>query len=98
MSEPTPSSSVMIEARNVVKSFGSKMVLNQMNLQILKGETLVIIGRSGCGKSVFLKHVIGLMKPDDGEVLVDDINVSALPTKSLNQLRLRFGMLFQGAA
>ena len=58
----------------------------------------MIIGRSGCGKSVFLKHVIGILKPDHGEILVDDVNVSALSTKQLSHLRLRFGMLFQSAA
>ena len=88
----------MIEARKLVKAFNGRLVLNQLNLSVNKGETLVIIGRSGCGKSVFIKHLIGLMKPDSGEILIDGVNVSALSSKQLNQLRMRFGMLFQGSA
>ncbi len=88
----------MIEAHKVVKSFNSHVVLNELTLNIRKGETLVIIGRSGCGKSVFLKHVIGIMKPDKGEVVVDGLNVAGLSSKQLNRLRMRFGMLFQNSA
>src|SRR3989338_6944753 len=88
----------MIEARKLVKAFNGRLVLNQLNLSVNKGETLVIIGRSGCGKSVFIKHLIGLMKPDSGEILIDGKTVSALSFKQLNQLRMRFGMLFQGSA
>ncbi len=91
-------SNLMIEAKNVVKAFNGRTVLNSLSLEVRKGETLVIIGRSGCGKSVFLKHTIGLIQPDSGEILVDGVNVSNLPFKELNQLRMRFGMLFQGAA
>jgi phospholipid/cholesterol/gamma-HCH transport system ATP-binding protein len=88
----------MIEARKVVKSFNGRVVLNQLSLSIHKGETIVIIGRSGCGKSVFLKHLIGILRPDDGEVVVEGVNVSSLSAKQLNLLRMRFGMLFQGSA
>lgn len=88
----------MIEAKKVTKSFRGRTVLNQLELCVNKGETLVIIGRSGCGKSVLLKHLIGIVRPDQGEILIDGVNVAALSTKSLSQLRLRFGMLFQGAA
>ncbi|MBI4353249.1 MAG: ABC transporter ATP-binding protein [Candidatus Omnitrophica bacterium] len=88
----------MIEAKGVVKSFNGRMVLNHLELRVMRGETLVIIGRSGCGKSVLIKHFIGLLKPDEGEVLVEGTNVSQLSTKQLNQLRMRFGMLFQGSA
>jgi phospholipid/cholesterol/gamma-HCH transport system ATP-binding protein len=88
----------MIEARKVVKSFNGHMVPNQLSLSVMKGETLVIIGRSGCGKSVFLKHLIGILKPDAGEVLVEGTHVAALSSKQLNQLRMRFGMVFQGSA
>ena len=59
---------------------------------------MVIIGRSGCGKSVLLKHIIGLMKPDSGQVLIDGVDLTKLRGKTLNQIRLKFGMLFQGAA
>ncbi len=88
----------MIEAKKVNKSFKGRMVLNQLDLNVAKGETLVIIGRSGCGKSVFLKHIIGIMKPDEGEILVDGVNVVQLSAKEINQFRLKFGMVFQGAA
>ncbi len=88
----------MIEAKKVCKSFNGKLVLNQMDLSVQRGETLVIIGRSGCGKSVFLKHALGLMRPDSGEIHVEGVNVSALSTKQINHLRMRFGMVFQGAA
>lgn len=88
----------MIEARGVTKSFNGRTVLDRMDLTVEKGETLVIIGRSGCGKSVFLKHTIGLLHPDKGEVLVDGQSVAGLSTKQVNQLRLRFGMLFQASA
>ncbi len=88
----------MIEAVNVTKSFNSQMVLNHLDLTIEKGETLVIIGRSGCGKSVFLKHLIGILKPDQGHLLVDGLNVAGLSSKQMAQLRMRFGMLFQAAA
>ncbi len=88
----------MIEVKKVTKSFNGRMVLNELNLEVAKGETLVIIGRSGCGKSVLLKHMIGLIKPDSGEILVDGIHVTDLSSKDLNSLRLRFGMVFQSSA
>jgi len=88
----------MIEIINVYKSFGDNQVLKGASLSIEKGETMVIIGRSGCGKSVLLKHIIGLLKPDSGRVIVDGHNVSKSEDKELNELRLGFGMLFQGAA
>lgn len=88
----------MIEIINLCKSFGDHKVLNNLNLSIKTGETTVIIGRSGCGKSVLLKHIIGLLKPDYGQVLVDGKDVARMDEKELSALRLNFGMLFQGAA
>lgn len=88
----------MIEISNLYKSFGSNNVLNGVNLNINKGETLVIIGRSGCGKSVLIKHIVGLLKPDSGFVKVEDQIVNELNEKKLYQLRKKFGFLFQGAA
>ncbi|MBI4432851.1 MAG: ABC transporter ATP-binding protein [Candidatus Omnitrophica bacterium] len=88
----------MIEAIQVTKTFNGRRVLNRLSLRISKGETLVIIGRSGCGKSVFLKHMIGLMRPDEGQIVVDGVNVAGLSIKEINRLRMRFGMLFQAAA
>ncbi len=88
----------MIEIRDLYKSFGRKEVLRGVNLIINKGESMVVIGGSGSGKSVLLKHIIGLMKPDRGSVFIDDLDVTKLGEKELYKLRRRFGMLFQGAA
>jgi phospholipid/cholesterol/gamma-HCH transport system ATP-binding protein len=88
----------MIEIINLTKSFNGHPVLQEANLTIRDGETMVIIGRSGGGKTVLLKHMIGLMSPDAGQVFVDGQEVSRLGGQDLVQLRLKFGMLFQGAA
>lgn len=88
----------MIEIKNLKKSFGSKEVLRGVNLNIKNGITLVIIGRSGCGKSVLLKHIIGLLKPDEGEVLIEGKNISTMSEKEIYEVRKDFGFLFQGAA
>ena len=88
----------MIEIVNLHKSFNGKKVLSGVNLNINKGETLVIIGQSGCGKSVLIKLIVGLLKPDDGYVLVEGKKVNELSEKALYELRRNFGFLFQGAA
>ncbi|MFA6079137.1 MAG: ABC transporter ATP-binding protein [Candidatus Omnitrophota bacterium] len=88
----------MIEIINLCKSFGGHKVLDNLNLNLTKGDTTVIIGRSGCGKSVLLKHIIGLLKPDSGHILIDGKDVTRMNEKELYDLRLQFGMLFQGAA
>ncbi|MCJ7507778.1 MAG: ABC transporter ATP-binding protein [candidate division Zixibacteria bacterium] len=88
----------MIEINDLYKGFHGKPVLEGVDLAIQKGETVVIIGRSGCGKSVLLKHIIGLLKPDKGQLLIDGEDITTYPKDRLNQLRQRFGMLFQGAA
>lgn len=88
----------MIEIINLSKSFGNSKVLDNLNLIINKGETIVIIGRSGCGKSVLLKHIIGLLRPDFGQVIIEGKDISKIDEKELDRLRLNFGMLFQGAA
>lgn len=88
----------MIEIINLCKSFDGHKVLDNLNLKINTGETTVIIGRSGCGKSVLLKHIIGLMKPDSGQVLINGKDVSNMEGAELNRFRMNFGMLFQGAA
>lgn len=88
----------MIEIKNLKKRFGSKEVLQGVNLNISKGITLVIIGRSGCGKSVLLKHIIGLLKPDEGEVLIEGKDISNMKEKEVYEIRKKFGFLFQGAA
>ncbi len=88
----------MIEIINLCKSFDGHKVLDNLNLNLNTGETTVIIGRSGCGKSVLLKHIIGLLKPDSGHILIDGKDVTRMNEEELNDLRLKFGMLFQGAA
>jgi phospholipid/cholesterol/gamma-HCH transport system ATP-binding protein len=88
----------MIEVRNLQKSFGAQRVLDQVNLRINKGESVVIIGRSGGGKSVLLKHLIGLLMPDAGEVLINGQNIVGMNERQLLAVRRNFGMLFQGAA
>lgn len=88
----------MIEIINLCKNFGTNKVLNNLNLTINTGETTVIIGRSGCGKSVLLKHIIGIMKPDSGQIFIDGKDITKLYAKALNEIRMKFGMLFQGSA
>src|SRR5215831_1796064 len=88
----------MIEVRDLHKSFGSHPILEGVNLRIEKGESVVIIGRSGGGKSVLLKHLIGLIRPDRGEVLIDGENIVPMNERQLLRVRHKFGMLFQGAA
>jgi phospholipid/cholesterol/gamma-HCH transport system ATP-binding protein len=88
----------MIEVRELKKSFGSQKILDGVNLRIEKGESVVIIGRSGGGKSVLLKHLIGLLKPDEGEVLIEGENITPMNERELLRIRSKFGMLFQGAA
>ncbi|MFC1475704.1 ABC transporter ATP-binding protein [Candidatus Zixiibacteriota bacterium] len=91
-------SQTVIEVRDLVKRFAAHVVLGGINLEARKGETLVIIGRSGCGKSVLLKHIIGLLWPDEGTVAVEGHVLSQMKSRELYQVRLRFGMLFQNAA
>lgn len=88
----------MIEIKNLYKNFGAKPVLRGVDLTINDGDTLVIIGRSGCGKSVMLKHIVGLLNPDEGTVIVEGKNIHTLSVKELYKVRLKFGFLFQGAA
>lgn len=88
----------MIEIRNLHKSFGTNKVLRGVDLDIETGETIVVIGRSGCGKSVLIKHIVGLLYPDDGYVKVEGETVSEMSFEKLYALRLRFGFLFQGSA
>ena len=88
----------MIQLRGVSKRLGSKQVLDGLDLDIPTGLTLVILGRSGSGKSVLLKHIIGLMHPDAGSIEVDGEDIAHLSEAELNRVRQRFGMLFQGAA
>ena len=88
----------MIEIKNLKKKFNSNEVLRGVNLNIDRGETLVIIGPSGCGKSVLLKHIIGIYSPDEGEVIIDGEDITKMNNKDLYRIRKRFGFQFQGSA
>jgi phospholipid/cholesterol/gamma-HCH transport system ATP-binding protein len=88
----------MIKLVDIHKSFGKQKVLDGLSLTIEAGKTTVIIGRSGGGKSVLLKHIIGLLKPDRGHVLIEETDIIGLSEKDLNEVRKKFGMLFQEAA
>src|SRR6185437_13211160 len=88
----------MIEVRDLEKSFGTQKILDGVSLRIETGESVVIIGRSGGGKSVLLKHIIGLLYPDSGSVLIDGENIEGMNERQLLQVRSKFGMLFQSAA
>lgn len=88
----------MIDIKSLHKSFNGQAVLKGIDLHIPKGKITVIIGASGCGKTVLLRHIIALLKPDRGVVIVDDVDISGLSGKDLNDFRRRFGMVFQNAA
>ncbi len=88
----------MIELIDVSKNLGGKQVLDHMSLAVDEGETKVIIGRSGVGKSVTLKHIVRLLEPDNGEVKVEGKNVLALQGAELEQLHMQIGLVFQGGA
>ncbi len=88
----------MIETRELRKSFGAQGVLNGVTLNIAEGESVVIIGRSGGGKSILLKHLVALLQPDSGEVIIDGESIVGMNERRLLRVRHKFGMLFQGSA
>jgi len=88
----------MIEVINLHKSFNGQKVLRGINLKVNAGDALAFIGGSGSGKSVLLKHIIGLLKPDSGKILIDNEDISKLRGRKLKRLKERFGMVFQGGA
>ncbi len=111
MAEPTPSTTsapspapnngsahAFIELKGVHKRFGSQEVLRGINLTLKHGETLCVIGPSGEGKTVMMKHIIGLIKPDKGEIYVDGVHVNKLKEREMAPIRQKVSMLFQGAA
>ena len=89
---------MMIEIKDLHRSFGNKEVLRGVNLQVQKGETFLIIGRSGAGKSVLLKNIIGLLRPDSGTIRVDGTEITSLNKDDLEKIRLQFGLVFQSSA
>ncbi len=88
----------MIEIVNLHKAFGSNKVLRGVDIKILKGETITILGGSGSGKSVLLKHIAGLLKPDKGSIKVDGKEIVGMDEEEMGDVQKKFGMLFQGAA
>lgn len=88
----------MIKITGLKKYFGAKKVLDGLDLEIEKGKITVIIGRSGEGKSVLLKHIIGLLRPDGGQIFLEGQELTSMKEREFNEVRKRFGMLFQGAA
>ncbi len=88
----------IISIRGLTKAFDRIRVLDELDLDIYRGETCVVIGRSGCGKSVLLKHITGLIFPDGGQILFQKEDITRFTRKKLFQMRMRFGMLFQSSA
>ncbi len=88
----------MIDIRNLTKKFGDRVITNNLNLTVPKGQMTAIIGRSGEGKSLLLKQIIGLIKPTSGEILIDNVDITKLNDKQLNEQLKKFGYVFQFAA
>jgi phospholipid/cholesterol/gamma-HCH transport system ATP-binding protein len=88
----------MIKVEGLTKSFGRQAVLRELTLEIPTGTITIVIGRSGGGKSVFLKHLIGLIRPDAGRILVDGVDISHLRGRALDDIRRTYGVVFQGGA
>src|SRR5262249_57598654 len=88
----------MIRIQGLRRSFGGQPVLRGVDLEVATGEIMIIIGRSGGGKSVLLKHLLGLLRPDAGAVLVDGTDITHLPAPALEMVRRRYGVVFHGGA
>jgi phospholipid/cholesterol/gamma-HCH transport system ATP-binding protein len=97
-SEPSPARDPLIEARSLGVQFGRQEVLRNINLAIPRGQTVAIIGESGCGKTVLLKTIIGIIRPTRGQILFDRRDLASLGDKELTLQRIRFGYVFQNAA
>ena len=93
-----PAGDAVVRFRNVCKSFGPQQVLKRVSCDIIRGKTTVMIGPSGTGKSVFIKHLVGLLRPDSGEIYVDNQEITGLRERDLFEVRKKFGMLFQDGA
>jgi len=87
-----------IEIQNLTRFFNTRKVLDNLSLNIEKGQTCVIIGRSGCGKSVLLKHIEGILKPDSGKIIINGQDITRLSNNEMDKIRLKMGMVFQGGA
>ncbi len=89
---------IVISVKNLTKNFGHRCILNNISLDIYEGETLVVMGGSGCGKSTFLRHLIGAIRPDKGEVWMFGKNIAQIADQEMDEIRKKFGMLFQSGA
>src|ERR1700751_5516863 len=98
LSRVSDDSSPMIDVRSLQKKIGQQEILRGVDLKISSGETLAIIGRSGGGKSVLLKHMVGLMEPDAGEIWIQGQNITGMTERQLGEIRKKVGILFQGGA
>ena len=98
MSEALTVPKPCIQVKDLYKAFGQQKVLNGLNLQVNSAETLAVLGRSGIGKSVLLKLLIGIQKPDSGSIRIDDTDIAGLDEPALNEIRKKMGFLFQNAA
>ena len=96
MKDNSQKSAIRLQALS--KSFGEQKVLDRIDLEVARGETVTVLGRSGTGKSVMLKLIIGLQKPDDGQIEINGEEITALPLDQLNRVRKTVGFLFQQAA
>jgi len=94
----TTEKEIVINVKNLVKNFGSRRILNDISLDIYQGETLVVMGGSGCGKSTFLRHLIGAIRPDSGEVWMFGQDIAKASETQMDEIRKKFGMLFQSGA
>ena len=88
----------MIEIKGLIKSFNTHVVLDNLNLRVNNGETKIVIGRSGCGKSVLLKSIVGILKPDSGSIFIYGKDITKLDERELRSVRKKIGMVFQGGA
>jgi phospholipid/cholesterol/gamma-HCH transport system ATP-binding protein len=88
----------MIQVAGLTKSFGGQPVLRGLDLEVPTGSITIVIGRSGGGKSVFLKHLLGLLRPDAGRVMVDGVELTGLSARAIDDVRARYGVVFQGGA
>jgi phospholipid/cholesterol/gamma-HCH transport system ATP-binding protein len=98
VSMANPASEVVIEVRDLVKTFGRRAVLNGISFKVMRGETMVIMGGSGCGKSTLLRHLIGSMKPDAGSIRIFGEEITPMSEREMDGVRRRFGVLFQSGA
>jgi phospholipid/cholesterol/gamma-HCH transport system ATP-binding protein len=89
---------IVISVRNLVKNFGDRRILNDVSVDIFQGETLVVMGGSGCGKSTFLRHLIGSIRPDSGEVWMFGKDIAKASEQEMDEIKKKFGMLFQSGA